>query len=132
MSYVVPLKTGVFSGLMIHVLEYASNFWFWLDGEPRLQTPALFSYRDFGDYGPYYQAKWSLFFRWAEGDDVFNQSWTFWKFPRGSRAQLAEDWVPLEQYMLDNLAYLPVLPQEPQKRQRVRMPDGSTRSIRIK
>jgi hypothetical protein len=130
-SVVFELKPGIFSGLMINTLEYASNFWFWLDVEPRIQEAALFKFSNWDDSGEYYRSKWNLFFLWAEGDNVFDQAWKFWRFPRGNRADLAKDWPPLEKWMYEAAkSLIAPLPQTPQFRKRIPMPDGTFRTIR--
>jgi len=112
--------------------SYTDTFWYWLDGDPRKQ----------GSYpggnvseGAYYRQKQKLFHEWLSGGQgistVFSKDWGYWRWPTDPDAlkELENDWVPPSQQIIYGL---PPLPQEPQVRQRIHLPDGTRRTVRLK
>jgi hypothetical protein len=131
MSYVatIPKISGVIIG---DVWSYALNFWAYLDGEPRKQFQNPF--RTDLDVESYYQQKMDLFNSWwlsKQGlSSVFFRRWDYWAFgSRSNQQQVAEDWVPPGEFAIPRLESI-ALPQSPDRRQRILMPDGTYRRIR--
>lgn len=137
MSVVIPIGglNAKFPALWGSFWNYAYNFWFEIDNAfiRGTSVDGIFGVETADKIRAIDQEKFAIYAEWFAWTDTtwpgFKKRWKFYRFL--SPAQLQEDWVPPLEWLLGRLPSL-ALPQEPQHRQRIILPDGSKRSIRVK
>jgi len=131
---VVYTSKALFGLIAGDLASYVYEFWWAMDAY-RIQAPVTGIFGEF-DWQDYYVQKNALVYEWFRGKQdmsaVFYKRWKYWRFGDLKAAdQIAEDWPPPGEFFVRRAAGA-ALPQTPQVRMKIPMPDGTFRRIRVK